>query len=154
MQVCQCGLVFLEQSLQQEDAKSYEKITNYLSCLYQKAELLYWYDELLESLIGYGVKIDSSQDQLWHMDSGINSISLILNECQELSVTHDYTFMLLLVGTRYIELNIDRSRGEHIISRAMEKIGKNKLSSDQSLAGDYLDRWQKDLIKKKGFERP
>ena len=154
MQVCQCGLVFLEQSLQQEDAKSYEKITNYLSCLYQKTELLYWYDELLESLIGYGAKIDSSQDQLWHMDSGINSISLILNECQELSVTHDYTFMLLLVGTRYIELNIDRSRGEHIISRAMEKIGKNKLSSDQSLAGDYLDRWQKDLIKKKGFERP
>lgn len=50
MKYCKAGIVHLEQSLGQKDACSHEKLTNYLSCLYQKAELLVWRNRLGQKL--------------------------------------------------------------------------------------------------------
>merc|ERR1719491_298300 len=51
-QYCQAGLIYLKQSLGQNDANNHERRKNYMMCLYQQAHLLCWHHKLLQLLKG------------------------------------------------------------------------------------------------------
>jgi class 3 adenylate cyclase len=155
MQYCQSGLAYLEQSLCQKDANSDEKRTNYLSCLYQKAELLLWHGKLQSCLN----ECDANNDNVhvvpeddWFQSAGadVDAAALVLRECQELSDVHDYPFMLLLVGMRYVELGVgSRSHGEQTISLALERIeARNKLAADHTHAVTCLNLLRTGMVNK------
>merc|ERR1712226_694342 len=120
MQYCQAGLAHLEQSLQQEDANCDDKRINYLSCLYQKSELLYWHKLLSSQVRKYDV--DVSDDLFLYEGSELDAALCVLQEAQDLSEKNHYFFMLMLVGARYLELGFDEIDGEQIILDALEKI--------------------------------
>lgn len=151
MKYCKAGLVHLEQSLGQKDASSHEKLTNYLSCLYQKTELLVWRKTLRQKfeaeggIFTEGMQGDSTaiNDTALESPSDANSppqlseiedAVSILQECERLCLESGYYLMLLMVGARYIRLNLDVDHGKLVVSRAFEEIRKSKSRDDLSYA--------------------
>jgi len=118
---CISGLAYLHQSLQQKDANSEEKRINYMSCLYQKAELLAWHKYLRQKLCAYNLSLPEVLSY-GNDESEIHEISSALRECENLSDAHDYPFMLMLVGWRYVEFNVDSSMGERILQKSLQRI--------------------------------
>ena len=151
MKYCKAGLVHLEQSLGQKDAGSHEKLTNYLSCLYQKAELLVWRNRLGQKLgakddiVREGAQSDptvvddiaqeapsdtKSSPQLSDIDEAVSS----LRECEKICAESGYYLMLLMVGARYTHLNLDVDHGKAVVFRAFEEIRRSKSKDDLSYA--------------------
>jgi len=162
---CKAGLAHLEQSLGQNDADSHEKLTNYLSCLYQKAELLVWRNKLRQKLRAGAGTADcegtqneptaindaaqtspsdaiSSSHALNDIENAISS----LRECEKFCLRNGYYLMLLMVGARYISLNLDQDRGNVIVSRAFEEIKKSKSADDLSYAHSIYESLCDSLI--------
>lgn len=133
MKYCKAGLVHLQQSLGQKDAGSHEKLTNYLSCLYQKAELLVWRNRL-------GQKLEAKDEvvregTLSDIDEAISS----LQECEKICEESGYYLMLLMVGARYIHLKLDVDHGKAVVSRAFEEIRRSKSKDDLSYAQSFFE---------------
>lgn len=135
VQYCQAGLVYLKQSLGQNDANNHERRKNYMMCLYQQAHLLCMHHTLLQLL---QEKFDDGQveDVLGIKGTEINAARKSLNECKELSETYDYPFMQLLAGNSCIKLGLDVAEGENLIQRALACID----SSDSEFARHLLTR--------------
>ena len=135
LQYCQSGLIYLNQTLSQNDANNHERRKNYLMCLRQKAHLLYWHQRILRRL-----RCDflyTQVDDLLELDG--NEIELLrkcLIECEELSNKYQYLYMQLLVGKSYLNLNLDKAVGEGLIVRALDKLA----APDRIAAKELLTR--------------
>ena len=130
---CQAGLVYLNQTLGQNDANNHERCKNYLMCLYQQADLLFWHRTLIARLISY---TESADDILGISGSEVESARQSLDKCKELSKKCDYPFMLLLIGNRYIESGLDTSGGEDLIQQALSCLD----DVDSAVANSILSR--------------
>jgi hypothetical protein len=113
---CQAGLIHLNQSLGQHNATNHERRKNYLICLYQQAELMFWHQELISKLMSFA---ESADDILGISGTEIDTAKKSLDRCKELS-ENIYPFMQLLIGKRYIELGLDTAGGEHLIHQALQ----------------------------------
>ena len=123
MNYCKAGLVYLEQSLGQKDAGSHEKLTNYLSCLYQKAELLAWRNSLTQKIKQFGAKranLDSVPEE--SAENDIEEAISSLQKCEEICLEKGFYLMFLMVGVRYTNLDLDHGHGKMIVSRAFQEI--------------------------------
>mmetsp|Transcript_5910 Transcript_5910/g.13459 ORF Transcript_5910/g.13459 Transcript_5910/m.13459 type:complete len:2439 (+) Transcript_5910:2-7318(+) len=132
---CQAGLVYLKQSLGQNDANNHERRKNYFMCLYQQTDLLLWHHKLLQLLQDSSeyVQVD---DILGIKGTEIDAARKSLDECKELSEKYDYPFMQLLAGKAYIKLGLDASRGKDLIQSALERMD----STDCEVAKNILSR--------------
>ena len=131
MNYCKAGLVYLEQSLGQKDAGSHEKLTNYLSCLYQKAELLAWRNSLTQKIKQFGAKtanLDNAPKE--SAENDIEEAISSLQKCEEICLEKGFYLMFLMVGARYINLDLDHGHGKMIVSRAFQEIEKSKSEDD------------------------
>ncbi|KAL3788103.1 LOW QUALITY PROTEIN: hypothetical protein ACHAW5_004100 [Stephanodiscus triporus] len=113
---CQAGLIHLHQSLGQHNATNHERRKNYLICLYQQAELMFWHQELISKLMSFAESVD---DILGISGTEIDTAKKSLDKCKELS-GNIYPFMQLLIGKRYVELGLDTAGGEHLIHQALQ----------------------------------
>jgi len=140
LQYCQAGLLYLKQSLSQKDANSDERQRNYLCCLNQKAEILCLHGSFVKTL-REKYTLTGTEDSVFEFKgSEINTAKAALHECQELSLLHEYYFMLLLVGKSYIKLDIDRTRGEEIVTLAVDRIQQRRSSTDYAYLTECLNR--------------
>ena len=144
MNYCKAGLVYLEQSLGQKDAGSHEKLTNYLSCLYQKAELLAWRNSLTQKIKQFGAKtanldINNAPKESAANDessgpsantSDIEEAISSLQKCEEICREKGFYLMFLMVGARYINLDLDHGHGKMVVARAFQEIEKSKSEDD------------------------
>jgi hypothetical protein len=126
---CQAGLIHLNQSLGQHDATNHERRKNYLLCLYQQAELLFWHQALISKLMSFA---ESADDILGISGTEIDTAKKSLDKCKELS-ENIYPFMQLLVGKRYIELGLDTAGGEHLIRHALTCLDDTDSVSAKSI---------------------
>lgn len=135
IQYCEAGLIYLRQSLGQNDASNHERRKNYLMCLYQQAELLCWHYKLLQSLQeSFGIQV--VDDILGINGMEIENAKKSLDECKDLSEKYGYPFMTLIVGNGYIKLGLDISRGEDLIQHALQCM----KDSDIDVAKSILSR--------------
>lgn len=132
LEYCQAGLIHLNQSLGQHDAKNHERRKNYLLCLYQQAELLFWHQALISKLMSFA---ESADDILGISGTEIDTAKRSLAKCNEMS-ENIYPFMQLLVGKRYIELGLDTDGGEHLIHHALTCLD----DVDSAIAKSILSR--------------
>lgn len=141
MKYCTAGLLYLEQSLQQADANSHEKRSNFISCLLQKAELLVWYKKLRCSLDKFGY--DAEPCPLFGNNiTEMESPESVLQKCKQLCQKYDYYLALLMIGVKYKELRLDESYGEEIICLVYKKIQSEKSCEDYAHAARLLERLQ------------
>jgi hypothetical protein len=115
---CQAGLIHLNQSLGQHDATNHERRKNYLMCLYQQAELLFWHQALISKLMSFA---ESADDILGISGTEMDIAKKSLDKCKELS-ENMYPFMQLMIGKRYIELGLDTEGGEDLIHHALTSV--------------------------------
>jgi hypothetical protein len=118
LRYCQAALVHLNQTLRQTDAINDERRRNYLPCLNQKAEMLCQHKEIRVKL-KHNFNVDI-HDILSLNGNELKAAVSALQECQELSTTHGYPYMLILIGINYIKLGIDESKGQNIIDASLE----------------------------------
>lgn len=131
IQYCQAGLIYLKQTSVQTDVNNHKNI---LMCLYQKAEILVLHHLLRQSLLqNFGVQV---VDTLKISGTEISAARQALDECIEFSETHNYVFMQLLAGKRYIKLGFETSRGEDVIDRALRCLD----DADHEIAKRVLSR--------------
>lgn len=135
LQYCQAGLIYLNQTLSQNDANNHERRKNYLICLYQKAHLLYWHQSILQRLREDFVD-DTVNDLLGLEGEEMHQLRQCLIECVELSEKYDYVYIQLLVGKSYINLKLDGVDGEELIKSAIEKLSP----PDRTAAEELLTR--------------
>jgi len=135
LQYCQAGLIYLNQTLSQNDANNHERRKNYLMCLHQKAHLLFWHHKILQRL-RKDFTDDSVNDLLGLEGKEMHQLRHCLIECNELSKKYDYFYMQLLVGKSYINLKIGKVDGIELIQSALEKL----TPSDRSVAEELLTR--------------
>lgn len=127
---CEAGLLYLRQSLGQNDAGNHERRKNYLLCLYQKTGLLYWHHKLLQDLQGsFEIQVE---DTLGINGTEIEDAKSSLDECRDLSEKYEYPFMTLLVGKRYIKLGLDIHGGEELIQQALGRMNETDCISVKS----------------------
>eukprot|EP00956_Cyclotella_meneghiniana_P033862 scaffold99572_cov22-Cyclotella_meneghiniana.AAC.4 len=135
LQYCQSGLIYLNQTLSQNDANNHERRKNYLMCLRQKAHLLYWHQRILRRL--HCDFLYAQVDDLLELDGKeIELLRKCLIECEELSNKYQYLYMQLLVGKSYLNLNLDKAVGEGLIERALDKLA----APDRIAAKELLKR--------------
>eukprot|EP00984_Skeletonema_dohrnii_P021840 scaffold11014_cov110-Skeletonema_dohrnii-CCMP3373.AAC.1 len=135
LQFCQAGLIYLNQTLSQNDANNHERRKNYLLCLHQKAHLLFWHQKILQRLRDDFV--DASVNDLLELEGReMDQLRQCWVECDELSKKYDYVYMQLLVGKSFINLKIDETVGEELITSALEKL----TPSDRTVAEELLTR--------------
>lgn len=131
IQYCQAGLIYLKQTSIQTDVNNHKNI---LMCLYQKAEILFLHHLLRQSLLqNFGVQV---VDTLKISGTEISAARQALDECIELSETHNYVFMQILAGKRYIKLGFETARGEDVIDRALRCLD----DADREIAKRVLSR--------------
>ena len=65
---------------------------------------------------------------------------LTLKTCENMSKEHDYLFMLLLVGARYVSLDLDRDHGDSVVSFALKEIKSTRSEGDYNYAISFLSR--------------
>ena len=135
LQYCQAGLIYLNQTLSQNDANNHERRKNYLICLHQKAHLLFWHHTILQRFRENFVN-DSVNDLLGLEGEEMHQLRECLIECDELSKKYDYLYMQLLVGKSYIDLKLDGVDGEERIKSAIEKL----TLPDRTVAEELLTR--------------
>ncbi len=135
LQYCQAGLIYLNQTLSQNDANNHERRKNYLMCLHQKAHLLFWHQKILQRLRKDFID-DSVNDLLGLEGKEMHQLRQCLIECDELSKEYDYFYMQLLVGKSYTTLNIGEVDGKELIQSAVEQL----TLPDQSIAEELLTR--------------
>jgi hypothetical protein len=136
LQYCQAGLIYLNQTLLQNDANNHERRKNYLMGLHQKAHLLYWHQKTLNQLGNDYDDDDTVNDILGLKGREMDHIRQCLIECEELSKEYDYLYMLLLVGKTYVNLKIDEASGEDLITCTLDKLA----ASDRPVAEELLAR--------------
>jgi len=135
LQFCQSGLIYLNQSLSQNDANNHERLKNYLMCLHQKAHLLFWHQKILKRLRNdYEAAV--IKDVLVLEGKEMDQLRQCLIECEELSKMYGYEYMQLLVGKSYTTLEIDDTIGKDLIKRALDQIS----SIDRTVAEVLLAR--------------
>ena len=133
IQYCEAGLLYLRDSIGQNDARNHERRKNYLQCLYQQAGLLCWHHKLLQLLQkSFDIQVD---DTLGINGTEIDNAKKSLDECRDLSEIYCYPFMQLLAGERYVKLGLDKSGGERLIQHALECINDD---SDRQVAKTIL----------------
>lgn len=131
VQYCQAGLIYLKQTSIQTDVNNHKNI---LMCLYLRAELLFLHQRLRKALLDdFDVYVD---DLLNISGTEMYSARQALNECKELCETHNYPFMQLLAGKRFVKLGLDASVGKDMIERAFRCIG----DADHEIAKRILSR--------------
>lgn len=135
LQYCQSGLIYLNQTLSQNDANNHERRKNYLMCLRQKAHLLFWHQRILKRLRCELVDAEV-KDSLELEGKEMDLLRQCLIECEELSNKYHYVYMQLLVGKSYLSLNVEKAVGEGLITRALDKLA----SSDRIVAEELLTR--------------
>jgi hypothetical protein len=136
LQYCQAGLIYLNQTLLQNDANNHERRKNYLMGLHQKAHLLYWHQKTLNQLGNDYDDDDTVNDILGLKGREMDHIRQCLIECEELSKEYDYLYMILLVGKTYVNLKIDEAIGEDLITCTLDKLA----ASDRPVAEELLAR--------------
>ena len=135
LQYCQSGLIYLNQTLSQNDANNHERRKNYLMCLQQKAHLLFWHQKVLKRLRCDFV--DAPVNDLLRLEGKeMDLLRQCLVECKELSKKYDYVYMQLLVGKSYLNLKLDEAVGEGLITSALDKLAP----SDRTVAEALLTR--------------
>ena len=130
---CQAGLLYLNQTMDQNDANNHERRKNYLMCLYQQADLLFWHRTLIARLMSY---TESADDILGIGGTEVDTARQSLDKCKELSKQYDYPFMQILTGKRCIELGLDTSGGEDLIQQAISCLD----DVDRAVANSILSR--------------
>lgn len=131
VQYCQAGLIYLKQTSIQTDVNNHK---NSLICLYQQAELLFLHQRLRQALQDdFDVQVE---DLLNIIGTEIHAARQALDGCKELCETHNYPFMQLLTGKRYITLGFDASVGKDLIERAFRSIA----DTDHAIAKRILSR--------------
>jgi len=135
LQYCQSGLIYLNQTLSQNDANNHERRKNYLMCLHQKAHLLFWHQKILQRLRDDFADIPVN-DLLGLGGKEMDQLRQCLNECEELSKKYEYVYMHLLVGKSYINLALDEAVGQDLIRGALDKMAP----SDRTVAVELLTR--------------
>lgn len=146
IEYCESGLLYLEQSIQQKDADSYEKQTNYLSCLCQKADLIWWHDRLQKEkkttlVVVGGEIVENGTTGEYNKKSDYPSPLSILSLCEELCISHEYHFMLMLVGEKLVKMGLDDERGNEIVRKSLEFID-NRSDEDGGMVREVLGRIQ------------
>lgn len=131
VQYCQAGLVYLRQTSIQTDVNNHK---NALICLYRQAELLFLHQRLRQALQNdFDVHIE---DLLNIGGTEMHTARQALDACKELCQTHNYPFMQLLAGKRYIEFGFDATLGEDLIEKAFRCIDV----ADHEIAKRILSR--------------
>ena len=131
VQYCQAGLIYLNQTLIQTDVNNHK---NTLMCLYLQAELFFLHQRLRKALLDdFDVHVD---DLLNISGTEMHSARQALSECKELCEIHNYPFMQLLAGKRFVKLGLDVSVGKDLIERAFRCIG----GADHEIAKRILSR--------------
>ena len=138
LQYCQAAIVHLNQTLRQDYAKNDERRRNYLTCLNQKAEMLCQHMEMREK-VKHNFNVDI-EDVLNLKGKELDYAISALQECQELSTTHGYPYMLILIGINYIKLGIDEMKGKNLIDESLEYIKTEKTMIDYQHTIESLDR--------------
>ena len=133
LRYCQAGLIYLNQTLSQNDANNHERLKNFLMCLHQKAQLLFWHKKILQRLRDDFVDAQVN-DLLGLAGKEMEQLRHCLSECDELSKKYDYPYMQLLVGISYINLNLDEDSAEELIACALDKL----TPQDRSIAVELL----------------
>lgn len=134
---CQAGLAHLNQSIHQRNSQSHEKILNYFNCLYDKALLLCWHHKIL------CMSNESNLDVTDVFDFGGNELELAksaLSECKDLGVRYNYPLMLLFVGSRLIDLDLDKKRGKALITKTMIELQISTSKKDYKYATEWMKK--------------
>ena len=138
LRYCQAALVHLNQTLRQTDAINDERRRNYLTCLNQKAEMLCQHKEIRVKL-KHNFNVDI-HDILSLNGNEFKAAVSALQECQELSTTHGYPYMLILIGINYIKLGIDESKGQNIIDASLEYVKLERTMKEYQHVIECLHR--------------